>query len=81
MLTMAQKLYYRFRQRWTYTAEPKQKVFQAAKSGNAVRLGLQYFAKRNETKRNEMVLCETVLCETVTTQCFITPYLEYLEFH
>ena len=33
-----------------------------------------------------MVLCETkrkemVLCETVTTQCFITPYLEYLEFH
>ena len=29
----------------------------------------------------EMVLCETVLCETVTTQCFITPYLEYLEFH
>ena len=38
MLTMAQKLYYRFRQRWTYTAEPKQKVFQAAKSGNAVRL-------------------------------------------
>ncbi|XP_073228590.1 uncharacterized protein [Porites lutea] len=38
MLTMAHKLYYRFRQRWTYTAEPKQKVFQAAKSGNAVRL-------------------------------------------
>ena len=47
-----------------------------------------------ETKRNEMVLCETVLCEmvlcemvlcetvlceTVTTQCFITPYLEYIE--
>ena len=29
-----------------------------------------------ETKRNEMVLCETV-----TTQCFIPPYLEYLEFH
>ena len=43
--------------------------------------GLQYFAKRNETKLNEMVLCETVLCETVTTQCFITRYLEYLEFH
>ena len=38
MLTMAHKLYYRFRQRWTYTPEPKQKVFQAAKSGNAVRL-------------------------------------------
>ena len=34
-----------------------------------------------ETKRNETVLWETVLCETVTTQCFITPYLEYLEFH
>ena len=50
-----------------------------------------YSTLRNETKRNEMVLCETVLCEmvlcetvlceTVTTQCFITPYLEYLEFH
>ena len=50
-----------------------------------------YGTLRNETKRNEtvfcemvlceMVLCETVLCETVTTQCFITPYLEYLEFH
>ena len=38
MITMAHKLYYRFRQRWTYTPEPKQKVFQAAKSGNAVRL-------------------------------------------
>ncbi|CAH3176235.1 unnamed protein product [Porites evermanni] len=38
MLTMAHKLYYRFRQRWTYTGDPKQKVFQAAKSGNAVRL-------------------------------------------
>ena len=35
---MAHKLYYRFRQRWTYTPEPKQKVFQAAKSGNGVRL-------------------------------------------
>ena len=34
------------------------------------------FTLRNETKRNGMVLCETV-----TTQCFITPYLEYLEFH
>ena len=38
MITMAHKLYDRFRQRWTYTPEPKQKVFQAAKSGNAVRL-------------------------------------------
>ena len=38
MLTMVHKLYYRFRQRWTYTGDPKQKVFQAAKSGNAVRL-------------------------------------------
>ena len=34
-----------------------------------------------ETVLCEMVLCETVLCETVTTQCFITPYLEHLEFH
>ena len=41
MLTMAQKLYYRFRQRWTHTGDPKhpkQKVFQAAKSGDAERL-------------------------------------------
>ena len=35
---MAYKLYYRFRKRWTYTGNPKQKVFQAAKSGNVVRL-------------------------------------------
>ena len=38
---MAQKLYYRFRQRWTHTGDPKhpkQKVFQAAKSGDAERL-------------------------------------------
>ena len=34
-----------------------------------------------ETVLCKIVLCAMVLCETVTTQCFITPYLEYLEFH
>ena len=60
----------------------EQKHLRARRKGLHCRLPQRaYSTLRNETKRNEMVLCETVLCETVTTQCFITPYLEYLEFH
>ena len=52
--------------------------------------GLQYFAKRNETKRNGTLRNGTLRNGTLrngtlrngyTTQRFITPYLEYLEFH
>ena len=76
-------------------SDSSEDLFDTSKQTEFECCGLQYFAKRNETKRNGTLRNGTLrngtlrngtlrngtLRNAYTTQRFITPYLEYLEFH
>ena len=71
-------------------SDSSEDLFDTSKQTEFECCGLQYFAKRNETKRNGTLRNGTLRNGTLrngtlrngyTTQRFITPYLEYLEFH
>ena len=71
-------------------SDSSEDLFDTSKQTEFECCGLQYFAKRNETKRNGTLRNGTLRNGTLrngtlrngyTTPRFITPYLEYLEFH